>query len=156
MEITLEGMGGVQGILSGLTGAAKDLRPAFRDIHADFLKVEQQAFMSEGTSTGARWAPLNPRYAAWKQHRYPGRTILVGATGRLAKSLGRAGADHRFISSPLEAKMGTGVPYSVFHQTGTRRMPARPPIRLTNEVRVRWRTIIADYMRRLMTTRGGR
>ena len=70
------------------------------------------------------WAPLTPRYAAYKARRF-------GAGLRI---LERSGALRRSISTRLEGGAlvaSTDVPYAAFHQYGTRRLPARPFLTLT-------------------------
>lgn len=71
-----------------------------------------------------RWAPLAPRSAAWKARRF-------GAGLRI---LERTGALRRSITTRLEGRAlvaSSDVPYAAFHQFGTRRLPARPFLVLT-------------------------
>ena len=94
-----------------------------------FEAAEARQFDAEGSGPArGAWADLSEVYAAWKDKKYPGAPLLV-ATGALREALTAA-------SSPLGARdysastfvFGTvGVPYASFHQSGTGKMPARPP-----------------------------
>lgn len=74
------------------------------------------------------WEALSPAYGEWKRSVAPGKPILE-FSGKLREALTQS-------SSPLavrsmggqEFDFGTrGVEYASFHQTGTSRMPSRPP-----------------------------
>jgi len=92
--------------------------------------VQERAFESEGSSSGARWHPLSPRYRTEKAARFPGKGILE-ATGRLRRSFSSGAQGNIFKATPGRMTWGTEVPYSVYHQHGTSRMPARPVLRFT-------------------------
>ena len=91
--------------------------------------VERQ-FDAEGTGpTAGPWAQLSAQYAAWKEDNYPGQPLLV-ATGALRDALTVDGSAHALRDySASMFNFGTqGLDYASFHQTGTSRMPARPPL----------------------------
>lgn len=116
-----------------------DWRPTFRNVITLFRRHEGRHFDSEGSSTGARWAPLSERYGAWKAAQYPGRPILV-LTGALRAALvdGRGpGAIEKIGPRRMEIGVDSGVlPYAQAHQTGIPgRLPARPPIRFDGDPR---------------------
>lgn len=100
-----------------------------------FEAAEKRQFDAQGSGPVAgAWAQLSDVYAAWKAKKYPGQPILV-ATGGLREALTSP-------SSPLGSRewsassfvFGTaGVEYASFHQTGTARMPARPPFDLDSQ-----------------------
>lgn len=86
-----------------------------------------------GPISGA-WAPLSPKYAAYKQKVAPGAPILV-LTGRLRDALTNGSS-----ANALRDISGTGltygtksVPYASYHQTGGSRLPARPPFDFDSE-----------------------
>lgn len=114
-EVARVGFGQTQALLG-------DWRPAFRQMHQAWERYQERVFATEGVHRGARWAPLSPRYAAWKAVRFPRAPILTltGALRQAAKGL--------VVLEPHRAAMGPGqsVPYAIFHERGTRRMPARP------------------------------
>lgn len=80
-----------------------------------------------GPQAGA-WAPLSASYRAWKEANYPGQPLLV-RTGTLRDALTSSGSPGALRSvSGDSLEYGTkGVLYASFHQTGTGRMPSRPP-----------------------------
>lgn len=123
-----------------------DYRPVWDLIYDDFLAEVKAQFESEGAHGGGRWAPLSERYARWKQKHYPGKPILE-RTGDLKKSLTERGAPGAvFRSEPRALTMGTDVPYAIYHQTGTRKMPARQEIRLTSHFKIEAMRLIQEYL----------
>ena len=137
--------------------AVKDLRPVWEDIYDDFLTSERSVFAAEGNvgsqtremgsgGSWGPWEPLNVDYAARKQAKGYGSKILV-RTGRLRDSLTeRSHADAVFQPRALGASLGTRVPYAGYHQTGTSRMPAREPIRITEVQARRWMRLIQKFI----------
>jgi phage gpG-like protein len=131
------GLKRVEHILHGFTDAAKDLRPFWRDVFAPkYFGAVQDMFATEGRTRGAggrfvggAWEPLSPRYKAWKDKHFPGRTILT-LRGPLRESVrwgnGRLGAGGIFEPRPSYVIFGTSIPYAAAHQHGTDTMPARP------------------------------
>lgn len=133
IEVTLLGSDQMIDALEKLDLSIKDMRPVFKDsLMPLFYRFEREAFDSEGASSGSgQWAELSPRYARLKARTYPGRPILE-ATGSLRRSLTTAtGRGARVFLTEQEVSIGTEIPYAGYHQTGTRRMPARPPVALT-------------------------
>jgi phage gpG-like protein len=94
---------------------------------------EAQAFHGQHTPGGEAWAPLAPSTIAMKGRRSgligPHSTILVD-TGRLFESLTLEDgtSDTIWITGDRFLTFGTDVPYAIFHETGTARMPARPAV----------------------------
>jgi phage gpG-like protein len=124
--------------LAGLQDAVSDLRPFWRNVFApQYFGSVQDLFTTEGRVRGIGgrfrkgfvWARLSPRYKAWKEQHYPGKTILV-REGDLRASVrwshGRLGAGGIFDAQPRHLIFGTDVPYAAYHQYGTDKMPARP------------------------------
>lgn len=92
------------------------------------LEVESaKQFDAEGSGPQAgSWAPLSTTYAKWKEAHFPGKPILE-RTGALRGALtGPAPYARRDVSGDTLSFGTIGLPYASFHQTGTRRMPARP------------------------------
>ncbi len=107
-----------------------DYRPIWPVIEDDFYAQMKAQFASEGAEGGERWQPLSPEYAGWKQAHYPGKPILE-RTGNLLRSL-TSGADPNAVKveDPQALTLGSKIPYAIYHQTGTSKMPARPEIKL--------------------------
>lgn len=116
------------------------------DLHTQM----EAAFASQGaTGASGRWKALSPAYAAFKEKHKPGLPTLVGlrptikrtrssprtpaqeyvTSGRMMKQLLVPLTDHatwhvtprRLLYAPLSNIAG-------YHQDGTPRMPARPPV----------------------------
>jgi phage virion morphogenesis protein len=125
-------------VLARLADRVSDLEPAMRRVAGHLADAVEEQFASEGRP---RWPPLAPstiRQRA-RQGKWPGKILQV--TGRLAASITTR-------SSAREAAVGTSVEYGVYHQLGTRRIPARPFLRLTTE---HLREII-DELRRFLAS----
>lgn len=105
-----------------------DYRPIWPVIEDDFYAQEKAQFASVGAEGGAQWAELKPEYAAWKEVHYPGTQILHRA-GALESSLTSPNDPNTVrIEERKTLTLGTRIPYALFHQVGTSRMPARPEI----------------------------
>lgn len=91
---------------------------------------ERSIFLEERSPGGNPWAPLAASTIARK-----GFSKILVETGRLFESLTTPGGttDTHWETSedPIVLVFGTKVEYAQFHQTGTRRMPARPAVGLT-------------------------
>ena len=156
IQFEIAGVRQVSRALALSAAAVKDLRPVWEDIYDDFLKRERSLFTVEGAqgsptrelgSSGSwgPWAPLDPMYAARKRAQGFGSKILV-RTGRLRDSLTSRGADAVFDPQPLSVAVGTGVPYAGYHQTGTRRMPKREPVRISETQARGWVRLIQKFI----------
>lgn len=106
-----------------------DFRNIWPAVIEEFYKIEGEQFGSEGSrgSTG-HFAALSPGYARFKAIAFPGKHILQ-ATGALKDSLtGPDALDSVLRPEADQLTIGTALPYAIWHQRGTGRMPARPPI----------------------------
>ena len=74
-------------VLDDLGREIADFRGWAGALATEFYSTEREAFDTEGASIGAPWAPLSPKYQAWKERRYPGRSILELEGDGLAASL---------------------------------------------------------------------
>jgi phage virion morphogenesis protein len=87
------------------------------------LDAVEEQFAREGQPPWPSLRPSTIRARARRGH-WPGK--ILQETGRLAASITSSwGRD--------EAVVGTSVVYGLYHQFGTRTMPARPFLRLTAE-----------------------
>ena len=121
--------------LANFQASLANQSPALREIAGDFREMIARQFASEGRAEGTPWAA---RKSVGAVHEPPTtqRAIyespLLVRTGALLRSLtvrGAAGHVERLEAQSLA--IGTSLPYALFHQTGTRRMPARPIIVLS-------------------------
>lgn len=111
--------------------------------------VDRQ-FDAEGTGPAAgAWTQLQPAYAAWKEGVYPGQPILV-ATGALREALTNDANVHALRDyTDANFNFGTqGLDYASFHQTGTGRMPPRPPFDFGPDVEREMARAAADGVRK--------
>lgn len=145
MEV--DGVPQVARVLGVKADAVKDLRPVWDDIADDFRKREGQLWASEGSVQGmGGWVPLNPKYAAWKAANGFGNKILVKA-GRLRASMtDPTSSDHIQHKTPTGLEIGTFVPYAIYHQRGTSKMPRRPIVRITDAARKGWVRMIHKFI----------
>jgi phage gpG-like protein len=142
---------------------AGDIRTAMEAVADDFLKVERRVFDSDGRAAGQRWTPLAETYAANKQREGRGIEILEllgGKGGRLREAMTKRGASWQVRDIGRDhARMGTSLGIAKIHQRGGRvtvksgpnkgrryRIPARPFVVLTPEVKDRWEMIMRTYV----------
>jgi len=124
-----------------------DLSQPFNTMADEFFQSMAGVFSAEGAfEDRPRWQDLSPAYAIWKARHYPGRKILE-RTGRLRSSLvNKGGIDNVFEVTPDSLTVGTTVPYAMYHQTGTLRMPRRKIIELTDAQKLRWVHLMHQYL----------
>jgi len=145
----------VERALAGFQGALADNAPALREIADDFREMIAQQFTSEGQAEGTPWAarktsrqPQTWRKAAMSAPALVARTgrgnasPLLVRTGALRDSLIGLGGGHVEEIDERSLTLGSRVPYAMFHQLGTRRMPARPIIVLSDARAERWAEIV--------------
>lgn len=140
--------------LEGIADDIGDWTPAFEEMAEDFYGRQRSVFNAQGSYEGlSRWKRLSPKYAEWKNRHFPGRKILV-LTGRLKSSLTTdSGEGSIKLISEKEMSIGSYLPVgrkrwnlAMLHQLGTRKMPARPPMRLTEPQRSEWVGILHRYL----------
>ena len=113
----------------------KDLRPAWKDMSSTLNLFQQRVFKSRGAGDGLpKWQKLAASTIAAKGHDRP--LIL---TGKLRGAMTRnkaAGALRLFTKKEFRWGVDDAeVPYAKWHQTGTKRLPVRKPLRLTTKMR---------------------
>jgi len=147
LDITFEVAGDVQiaRSLSRFGEGVKDMRPVFEEIAKLFFSIERRQFDSEGSYGSGRWAPLSPTYADWKERNFPGQPILQRSR-RLMSSLIGVTSDTVKETSPMSFRIGTSVPYAIYHQEGTGRMPMRKVIDLTESDKREWTKVVQRWL----------
>lgn len=142
LEFSFDGVTQVATALSRFGEYARDLRPAYREISADFKKIAAETF----SHSGPGWAPLSPTYAAWKGRHFPGKPILV-RTGELQTAI-TGGSGYVEKLEPLIWQVGVRHPAATFHQRGTSRMPARKLVdfRRDPSIQRRWAKIVQRHL----------
>jgi phage gpG-like protein len=102
--------------LGKLQDNVKRLKPAMADISVYMKNQVMKNFEAEGRPE--RWQPLSEKYLRYKLEE-KGTSKLLEFHGKLKQSIS-------IRSTWKDAEVFTGVKYGVYHQTGTRKMPARP------------------------------
>jgi phage gpG-like protein len=103
-----------------------DVLTAFQETIAE---GEAEAFHEEREPGGSPWAPLAPSTVKKKGH-----NIILFETGTLLGSLVTVGGPGNVSAvSSRGSIFGTDVPYAIFHDQGTSKMPARPPVGISEE-----------------------
>ncbi len=122
--------------LARFTEGVADWRPIWNVFADTFYSYIKAQFASEGAEAlGSKWAQLSDAYAAWKAVHYPGKPILE-RTGRLLASLSSSkGAGAVYEPKPKSLTIGSTVPYAIFHQKGTEKMPQRKEIVLSEHAK---------------------
>jgi len=107
----------VKAMLLKLQSKTGNLKPALRDIGIYMKKEVMDNFAAEGRPN--RWHPLSKKYAARKAASMGAGKPILEFHGKLKQSINvRTGTN--------KTEVNTGVKYGVYHQTGTRKMVARP------------------------------
>lgn len=146
LKFSIAGQDQVLRTFSRWTDALSDFSPVLEKIADDFLELEASQFGGEGKTGSGGWKALSPDYAAWKAVHYPGAKILE-RDGWLRDSLTVKDAPFglREITT-TQAVLGSNLPYAMYHQTGTRKMPARPPIELSESDKTRWGKLVHKWL----------
>jgi hypothetical protein len=135
-------------VFTRFTKDISDLSDAFREIATSFYIGERAQFESSGSAATGQWAPLSPRYAAWKARNFPNKGILRRTDQMFHAATGDKSAGAVLDIKPMQMRMGIDERSAVglrarLHQTGTRRMPARPWLVVTQDQKRSWERIIA-------------
>jgi hypothetical protein len=130
--------------------AAENMRPAGEEFMDYMRGVEREQFNTQGASGSGGWAPLKRATVAQKAKRGLDSRILR-ATDNLFESLtSRGHPDHIEKISADEWFFATRDKKARFHQKGTRKMPARRVIELSERNR---RDAVKIVQRHLMGER---
>ncbi|MBZ5516844.1 MAG: phage virion morphogenesis protein [Acidobacteriia bacterium] len=125
--------------LGNFQAALADQVPALQAIADDFRAMLAEQFASEGRAEGTPWPPRARRGGPRSRPGQAQGLPLLVRTGALRDSLVEAEAPgHVEEFDATSLTLGTRVPYAMFHQFGTRYMPARPIIVLGGERSERW------------------
>jgi len=107
----------VKAMLKKLERKAKTMKPAMNDISVYMKHEVMDNFKSQGRPN--KWQPLSEKYSKYKSESAGAGKPILEFHGKLKQSIN---AKH----TNDNAMVRTGVKYGVYHQTGTRKMPARP------------------------------
>lgn len=91
------------------------------------------------------WPALSPAYDQWKHTAYPGQP-LMRLSDRLYESLTSQTGDTIWEVGPKHITFGSRVPYFEYHMTGTSKMPARPPLQISEDAVKKLTRMIENYI----------
>lgn len=115
---------------------AVDATPAFEAIAGLFYRSEQQQFQSEGSWASGGWVP-DMQATVDEKVRRGYSTMTLEETGDMMRSLTIPGSPHsQQRIGPDFVELVSTVPYGIFHQFGTRKMPMRKPVELNEPTKV--------------------
>jgi phage gpG-like protein len=118
-----------------------NMKPAFRAIFDRLMDIEEEQFLSEGARGGHPWAPRQDPTDI---------TPLLYKTGDLFESLTspHSSNNETIMTDDWAVFRVTGDPgeYGAYHQSGTSKMPARPPFQLTSLDREEFVKIMQRYV----------
>lgn len=141
---SVEGETQVDRTLARFADNIGDASGVWRKLADRFAALNRRQFATEGASGSGGWAPLSPKYAAWKSTHYPGKPILE-RTGALRESLTERPFGVEVIT-PTGMVLGSGIDYGRYHQAGTSRMPQRRPVELPEGERRQWVNLIQRFI----------
>lgn len=117
-----------------------DLSPVERDVSIVVQDSIRANYMTEGSHSGDHW-PRRTRAYPWPPLR---------RTGSMMSAQMAAAVRHWETSGDVHAmefgEVITAAPYSHFHHDGTRHMPKRPTVRLSEEDVEKLTTILDEYL----------
>jgi phage gpG-like protein len=105
-------------------GRMEDMQPVLGE-WGDYITLRHipANMATEGKASGRKWQALSPAYARWKRKHFGKLPILV-LTGAMKGGF-------NYTLGKRSMRITNRREYWVYHQYGTRSMPARPLIRLT-------------------------
>lgn len=146
IETQLAGFAQVDRGLATIGQQVSTLRPLFEKIGAEVYSEEKALFAAEP------WTALSDDYAARKLAEY-GAKPLLRASDELFRSLTEPDAPGSvYRIDDTEAEFGSDNPLAILHQTGTSKMPARPP--RVDIKREKFLTLAGEYLHDSVTKAG--
>ena len=149
IEVTVTGSKEIQQRLTKMGRDLYMLRSAMNAIGENLGKYYRDVgFASQGGVFGAKWPRLNPRYAAYKAKKYPGRSPLV-RTGQMQRSF-EYEADNNSVT------IFNASPHFVYHQSSAPRVkiPRRASMGINNQVRATIGAIVQKEIQAKITRAG--
>jgi len=132
MTIIIEDFGRLDEIVLDISGDfnAIDYEPVMIASLELIADGEKAAFDSGSSPGGEPWTPNAPSTIEKKGH-----GIVLFETGALEQSLVEVGAENNIHETSHRGLLfGTELPYSIFNQEGTSRIPARPHVGMNEQL----------------------
>jgi phage gpG-like protein len=133
IRLRVQGNGLIPMNLNWWKPTQREWTPVLLDDHPQFWKKQVDPTYQ------VPWAPLSPKYAAWKGQNYPGQPILR-ASGLMQELA--------YIYTKGDQFLVKSTDYGAYNQFGTSRMPARPwmgvpDVSLKQIVPIAWKNILS-------------
>lgn len=128
--------------LTDMQARLADFTPVLERAERNIQDAVSLNFATEGSLVGG-WAPLSPRYAAYKIAHEGAEPLLV-RTGALAVAMGHL--PFEIGTHELTVRLPNSPDYLGFHERGTYKMPARRLMVTPPDFAAYMRTAVADYI----------
>ncbi|MGH2954882.1 MAG: phage virion morphogenesis protein [Thermoanaerobaculia bacterium] len=127
---------------AALAREAADLREPLAEIGDSIIDTVGKQFQTEGAHGGARWAPLNPDYAAYKESVRPGRPLLVFDALMRQAALSRSA----LTVGPRSLVYEIRDEKAIHHQQGHGNLPQRKLVEIPGHVRREWDRSFVEWL----------
>lgn len=133
--------------LRGISRRVRDTTPALAELPEVFEDHVDQTFATQGASIGDQWKPLTRPYAARKGAMGGGGPLILSGSLKTSFSGGRY---HVEFIGKNSMRWGTKHPVARLHHSGSpgRRVPSRPILIVTRELREEVQRKISNYVMR--------
>lgn len=149
IDVEVKGLPEVIAAFAEVQGGVADLRKnaTWLRVQQAYYKTVKQVFANEGGRS--KWQGLSSPYKEIKAKQY-GNVPILQRTKRLYRSMTQMGGEAIVDKQATEMTLGSRVPYGGYHQSGTSKMPSRPPIDFTDEQQKEILKPIGDSLRQLV------
>lgn len=135
----------VMTLLRQMADRTRSVEPAWPRVGDVFAENMAMQFDTEGAHLGGRpWAPLSPKYLAWKVKRGLDPRRLHATRQMMLSLTSRPMAVEQYFGN--RAVFGTDDEKAHWHQNGTSMMPRRQIIRVTDDLADDVNSVLARYI----------
>jgi phage gpG-like protein len=144
IEYEIAGVPAMHHMLVGFRDRALNGGPVLAAVLADMRRLEIELFDTEGRGEWPELAETTKERKALAG--YPAKILQATEAlyDSLAGNLSAVGHVERITEE--EVVYGTTIPWARYHQDGTARMPARPPVDVREEDVRRWSKMVHAYV----------
>jgi hypothetical protein len=124
---------------------ARDMSDPLGRIGDKLLGAVGDQFRTQGARTGAKWVPLNPAYAIWKDAQVGSEPMLVfhqWMRDTLTSKSAITVSSHQLVYRPV----GKHDDVAAWHQAGSGHLPQRKLVDLTEIDKRGFERIFADWL----------
>ncbi len=151
----------IQAVIQKAREEINDLTIPFKLIAQSWFKTNRALL---DLKSPGKYEDLSPKYKIQKVRKWGFVYPILKASGRLLGSITTPGAESiNLVINKRTLLLGSTVPYGIYHQLGTKNMPARPWILVgteqtapaeLNRRKDAWILLINDYVRQVIQKRG--